>query len=114
MSIKFPVFVLAKDSGEVLKFDSIEQMQNQMERIDVENGEYQVWDREGRSVNLSVQKPLWLSAELGGEAHRQQLVESLRKYAEAIGTELQVDLSSDLTQVYDQIKKPTKNRRKRH
>ena len=51
MSVNFPVFVLAKDCGEVSRFNSIEEMQRQLEEIDVENGEYAAWDRTERHLN---------------------------------------------------------------
>ena len=55
-----PVFVVARDSGEVMKFDSVYDMQHRLERIDIENSEYVAWDSHGRPLRLSVQKPVWL------------------------------------------------------
>jgi hypothetical protein len=58
MSIAFPVFVREKDSGDIDRFDSIPQMQRQIERIDVENGEYDAWDSAGVPIRLQIQEPV--------------------------------------------------------
>jgi hypothetical protein len=67
MSVVFPVFVLAKDSREIVRYDSVAQMQYAMERIDVENEEYEAWDAHSRPLKLKVEEPLWLQVEQGEE-----------------------------------------------
>jgi len=58
----FPVYVLAKDCGEVKAYQSLGAMQGYMEAIDVENDEYEAWDATGRLIQLSVgsSKSQWL------------------------------------------------------
>lgn len=63
MAFKFPVFVLAKDSGEVAIYNTLESLEKELEPIDVENGEYEVWDAQGLRLKLSAQKPTWLKIE---------------------------------------------------
>jgi hypothetical protein len=60
MEIIFPVLVLEKDSGDMLKFESITEMQQYMERMDVENNEYAGWDAQGHPLSLGVQESTWL------------------------------------------------------
>ncbi|MGH9514767.1 MAG: hypothetical protein ACRD3P_03700 [Terriglobales bacterium] len=58
----FPVYVLAKDCGEVTTYSSVQKMQEYLEAIDVENGEYEAWDVGGRLLHLTVgeRKSEWL------------------------------------------------------
>jgi hypothetical protein len=53
-TISFPVYVVAKDCGEVTAFTSFERMQGHFEAIDVENNEYEAWDAYGRLLQLRV------------------------------------------------------------
>lgn len=89
MQVDFPVFVLSKDSGDVEQFASIADLQKALERIDVENGEYEAWDKNGVPLDLRVQEPVWLdirrAAEPGG---RRTLHAALRDFAISIGAEL--------------------------
>lgn len=92
MKINYPVFILAKDCGEVLKFDSVYEMQRQLEKIDIENSEYEGWDRDGYPLDLKVQKPVWLNIEMrSSEPQREKLIQALTKYASAVGTELKIE-----------------------
>ena len=52
IEIKFPVYVLAKDCGEVMRFASSNELTGHIEAIDVENDEYDAWDAIGRRINL--------------------------------------------------------------
>jgi hypothetical protein len=52
----FPVYVLAKDCGDVMEFSSLSAMQGYIEAVDVENDEYAAWDTTGRLLQLSVGK----------------------------------------------------------
>jgi len=58
----FPVFVLARDCGEVTEYSSLTAMQGYMEAVDVEGNEYDAWDGEGFVVRLTVSTPrsAWL------------------------------------------------------
>jgi hypothetical protein len=58
----FPVFVLAKDCGEVTEYSSLMAMQGYMEAVDIEGKEYDAWDGRGYVVRLTVATPksTWL------------------------------------------------------
>ena len=64
MTPTFPIKIREKDSGKICEYASIEKLQGQLERIDIENEEYEAWDAEGKPVIMSVQKPVWLRLEL--------------------------------------------------
>ena len=49
---RFPIFIRAKDSGELRKFSSVHELQRKVERIDIENGEYEAWDNDGRGPRI--------------------------------------------------------------
>jgi hypothetical protein len=94
--MNFPIFVLTKDCGEVTRFNSIEELQSQLEEIDVENGEYAVWDRTGTSLKMSVQKPLWLHIEPEElKPHQSDLRDALKQYAAALGIQEKLEGISD-------------------
>lgn len=97
MSVNFPVFLLAKDCGEVSCFNSIEEMQHQLEEIDVENDEYTAWDRTGAPLALSVQKPVWLRIEPeSSKLGQSQLRDALVKYAAVLGIEMKIEGTSEV------------------
>jgi hypothetical protein len=80
--VKFPVFIKTKDSGHVLLFASLDAMQNWMEKIDVENNEYEAWDELGVPLSLSVQKAkTWLLVQPSGVAKPDQLRHAIAEYA---------------------------------
>ena len=62
-NVAFPVYVLAKDCGDVMEFPSWRSMQAYLEPIDVENGEYEAWDGNGSLIAVSVTKlkSAWLN-----------------------------------------------------
>lgn len=92
MSVNFPVFILAKDCGEVSRFNSVEEMQRQLEEIDVENGEYAAWDRTGTPLKLSVQEAVWLRIEAEAlQSQQSQLRDVLMQYAAAAGVEVEIE-----------------------
>jgi len=91
--MRFPVFLLMKDSREVVKYLSIYAMQADLEVIDIENEEYSAWDADGVALELGTQKPVWISLEEKG-ADLQSLVAALRAFAASQGIELQKQPSS--------------------
>lgn len=92
MEIRFPLFVRAKDSGEIRKFTSVYELQK-LEEIDVENEEYEVWDRNGLPVQLKLQEPVWIKLEtLADVRDSVQLRRALLAYAESLGVQLSDDL----------------------
>jgi hypothetical protein len=64
MEPKFPVVLRERDSGREIRCASIHEIQFHVEKIDVENGEYEIRDAEGRSVQMTVQKPVWIQLQL--------------------------------------------------
>ena len=60
----FPVTLREKDSGREIRCDSIYEIQFHVEKIDVENGEYEARDSQGRSVQMTVQKAIWIHLKL--------------------------------------------------
>jgi hypothetical protein len=61
-TIAFPVYLLAKDDGSVMRFGSLREMRGYLEAIDVSNKEYEAWDVRGRCLTLMVEnsKHDWL------------------------------------------------------
>ena len=83
-------FILTKDSGEVERFDSLDALQRQLERIDVENNEYLAWDVNGNAIALSVQEPAWLKIEPSAGMNQVSLKDCLEKYAAALGVDVKL------------------------
>ncbi len=50
--VLFPIYVLAKDCGEVYEFASEAEVNGHLEAIDAENNEYDAWDASGRVLSL--------------------------------------------------------------
>lgn len=89
MSVAFPVLVLERDSGDIMRFNSVAEMQKQMERIDVENAEYLAWESGGRLIQMAVQEPLWLKLECNApEPDTAGLFNALKKFAESRGVKV--------------------------
>lgn len=96
MSVSFPVLVLERDSGSVMRFNSVADMQKQLERIDVENDEYLAWESTGRPIRMTVEEPLWLRLESKAEQPDiAGLFDAVRKFAESRG--LKVDAGDQRT-----------------
>jgi len=60
LDIRFPIYVRAKDCGDIKTYNSVCDLQSDVEKTDVENEEYEAWDTNGMSVRLEVQNPVWL------------------------------------------------------
>ena len=89
MNITFPVFVLLKDCGEVVKCNSVYEMQRRFEKIDIENDEYRAWDAAGHPVVMRVQKPVWLML----NAEDRNELDHLRKVLVTFADSAKVDLN---------------------
>jgi hypothetical protein len=92
VEIRFPVFVRAKDSGEVTQYASIAAMQYHFEKIDIENHEYEAWDANAVPLSLSVQQPIWLRVEPHPSAKPRELAAAIAEFAQRSG--ISVDQSS--------------------
>src|SRR6185437_8215911 len=86
MEIRFPLFVRAKDSGEIYKFGSIYELQHEVEEIDIENKEYEAWDSAGIPVEMKAQKPIWLklSAMVQGKGSN-ELLSAVEQFGQSVG-----------------------------
>jgi hypothetical protein len=95
---QFPLFVRAKDSGEIASFDSLQELQTHVERIDIENTEYEAWDRDGYRLKLGLQEPVWLTLEISSERPEpDQLHSALRAFANSIGVQFPNQLAIGAT-----------------
>jgi hypothetical protein len=90
MSAVFPVLVFERDSGDLMRFNSMSEMQEQLERIDVENNEYLAWESDGRPIAMVVEEPLWLRLEpKAEEPDIAGLWGALERFAECRGVRLE-------------------------
>jgi hypothetical protein len=53
-NIKFPIFLVSRDCGSMRKYAAMQELYKALERIDVENHEYDAWDMEAFRVEMSV------------------------------------------------------------
>ena len=84
MAFKFPVFVRARDSGEIHSFASAVEMRGEFEKTDVENNEYEAWDADGRRLLRSVSAPdrEWLRMDATeNEPRTEELADAIREFA---------------------------------
>jgi hypothetical protein len=112
-----PVFVRARDCGEVRRYDSLIDMQWHLEQIDVENEEYDAWDAKGNTLILSVQNTktpsrlfradrpaTWLRLQLS-EVSQPQLAKAIADFAR--GNNVALDEAAlqrrDFTHALEQI-----------
>jgi hypothetical protein len=97
MTVQFPVFLRSKDSADLSKFDSLQEIQYQLERIDVENQEYEAWDRNGTEVVLSVYEPAWLVLTLRPDGKGpDELRAAVIRYARVVGVSIDESLPLDV------------------
>ena len=86
MEFRFPVFVRARDSGDVHTFASAVEMRGEFEKIDVDNNEYEAWDADGRRLLLSVTAPdrEWLRIDATEtEPSTAELADAIPQFAQA-------------------------------
>lgn len=109
VNIDFPVFVFAKDCGEVMPFDSIEEIERQLERVDVENGEYEAWDRNGEPLSLGTQRPTWLLVEPSKGASI-TLRDALIRYGASVGVPLSDEKNWDYPRIIKTIEEACRSK----
>jgi hypothetical protein len=86
MNPRFPLFLLSKDNDELAVFNSIQDIQRELERIDVENQEYEAWDSDGLEVVLSVREPVWLNLTVRTDGRGvNELRAAVIRYASTVG-----------------------------
>jgi hypothetical protein len=86
--VGFPVFLRTEDSGEVKGYGSIAEMQSDIEKIDVENGEYDAWDVAGTPLAMRVEEPAWLRLEPSASPQPPQLATAITEFAGRAGVEV--------------------------
>ena len=108
-SIAFPVFVRDKGSGDIDRFESIGQLQRQLERIDVESEEYDAWDCTGVPLRLQVQEPLWLAISPLGDRTQEDLRTALLSYAKRLGVDVGTTEALDISELFARIRPGSKS-----
>lgn len=90
MADLFPLILLEKDSGDLMVFESIYDLQSHVEKIDLENEEYAAWDASGRPVDLRpMQKQVWIDVALSSNERVPSLNEAIRQYSGRHSIELE-------------------------
>lgn len=84
MEITFPLFVRAKDDGEIYRFDSIYEFQDKFEEIDIENQEFEAWDKEGIPVRFEVQRPVSVKLVVSQVPEFNRLREAISQFAQSL------------------------------
>ena len=105
MKVAFPIFVRAIDSGEILEFDSVYELQSRLEKIDVENREYEAWDSTGLPFELGLQECVWIRFAPSAQGRdSEQLRQALFQFAKSVGVELPEDLPiSAFAKAFNQV-----------
>jgi hypothetical protein len=112
---QLPILVRLKDCGEVRRYNSVRDMQNHFEQVDVENDEYEAWDALATPLQLSVQRRAeWLLVEPKGTHAPRQLQDAIREFArlEAVPVEsLALDFG-DFPSALEQVTSAVRLKRK--
>jgi len=110
-----PILVRLKDCGEMRSYNSVRDMQNNSEQIDVENEEYEAWDALGTPLKLTVQRGAeWLRVEPGGTAVPGQLTDAILEFArlENVTVESSVLNRGDFAGALEQVTSAVRLKRK--
>ncbi|MCX7001705.1 MAG: hypothetical protein NTV22_00345 [bacterium] len=85
MNTRFPIYVLAKDCGEIAQFQNVYELQSTLEAIDIDNNEYAAWDSDGRPLCLRTQMPVWLDVRaLSDMTDSSGLRDAFQKFAKSL------------------------------
>ena len=87
MAVEFPVFVLAKDCGEVHQAASLDEINYHLEAIDAENDEFELWDSTGQivrlvAVGLSTFRSGKIAVEATGQFIQPEALDDIRRRVE--------------------------------
>jgi hypothetical protein len=111
MDVDFPIFVREKDSGDIERFDSVYQMQRHLERIDIDNAEYEAWDASGTKIRLQVQEPVWLCMTRETGPVHDELRPILVQYASQHGIDIAGLERRTFAELVDRVTKAPESRR---
>jgi len=98
--VVFPLYGFAKDDRSMWLVESPDRILYHMEPIDIENGEYLLWDAKGRAVQISVQGNTVI-----GMAYADSeisLEEAFKRYSDTYG--LNVDTNGSVEEVWCRLK----------
>jgi hypothetical protein len=84
-SLKSPIIVVDKGGIDLSIYDSAEDVEQHLEAIDVRNGEYIAYDRDGRRLVLSAKEKQVYITYGEEEPHAVDLANALRAYLVATG-----------------------------
>jgi hypothetical protein len=99
----FPIFVMTKDSGDVIRFSTLQMVRSELEQIDIENEEYLVWDSAGRPLRFTVGAGgLAVVDEPNSEA-APALAQVLRAILEVLDPQPIISPTADLVALYSQL-----------
>jgi hypothetical protein len=84
-NIKFPVFLASKDCGAMQKYATAQELYRALERIDVENHEYEAWDSERFRVEMFLRNEKdWLGLKQTARQNA-EFKDALVRYARTLG-----------------------------
>jgi hypothetical protein len=98
--VVFPIYGFAKDDRSMWLVENPDRILYHMEPIDIENGEYLLWDANGQSVRISIKRN-----KVTGITHcdsEMPLPEAFQRYSEAYG--LNVDTTGPADEVWQRLK----------
>jgi hypothetical protein len=81
----FPICVLAIDSGEVTRYETLADVRGHLEAIDVENHEYLAWQASGAALVLTSDERGLISVASAPTTAQPDLLDALLRYAAATG-----------------------------
>ncbi len=81
----YPIYVRSVDDGDIQRYKDVFEMQSHLEKIDVENHEFQAWDYNGQPLQLSVQHPVWINVQPNPALDQCSLTSAIAKFAEQSG-----------------------------
>jgi len=87
---QFPIGLLAKDCGELALYESLSELEEGVEIIDVENDEYAGWDAANYSIRLAVHSAKvaqgWLRVDrASAEPQAQEFIRAVEQFATSAG-----------------------------
>ncbi len=87
MSFTYPVSVFEKDDSSMRLISAENEILSQLQAVDIDNGEYVVWDARGHGVSIGVSVGAWKSKLKAVSSHTQvfPVHDAFVVYAETLG-----------------------------